>query len=50
MQEKGSSDNYQVNNLKVVIDFANFLGPDTTFYKLNKREQIVSFLNTKIKS
>ena len=50
MQEKGSSDNHQVNNLKVVIDFANFLGPDITFYKLNKREQIVSFLNTKIKS
>lgn len=50
MQEKGSSDNHQVNNLKVVIDFANFLGPDITFYELNKREQIVSFLNTKIKS
>ncbi|HJS64229.1 MAG TPA: hypothetical protein VJ767_05170 [Nitrososphaeraceae archaeon] len=28
MQEKGSSDNHQVNNLKVVIDFANFLGPE----------------------
>ena len=26
MQEKGSSDNHQVNNLKVVIDFANFIG------------------------
>lgn len=50
MQEKGSSENHQVNNLKVVIDFANFLGPDTTFYNINKKEQITSFLNTKIKS
>jgi hypothetical protein len=28
MQEKGSSENHQVNNLKVAIDFANFLGPN----------------------
>jgi hypothetical protein len=33
MQEKGSSDNHQVNNLKVAHDFANFLGPDITFYE-----------------
>jgi integrase len=50
MQEKGSSENHQVNNLKVVIDFANFLGPDITFYNISKREQITAFLNTKIKS
>ena len=50
MQEKGSSENHQVNNLKVVINFANFLGPDITFYNIGKREQITSFLNTKIKS
>ncbi len=50
MQEKGSSENHQVNNLKVVIDFAKFLGPDITFYNISKREQITTFLNTKIKS
>jgi integrase/recombinase XerD len=50
MQEKGSSENHQVNNLKVVINFANFLGPDITFYNISKREQITAFLNTKIKS
>ena len=50
MQEKGSSENHQVNNLKVVIDFANFLGPNITFYNIKKREQIIAFLNTKIKS
>ena len=36
--------------MKVVIDFANFLGPDTTFYNINKKEQITLFLNKKIKS
>jgi CheY-like chemotaxis protein len=50
MQEKGSSENHQVNNLKVVINFANFLGPNITFYNICKKEQITSFLNTKIKS
>ena len=50
MREKGSSENHQVNNLKVVINFANFLGPDISFYNISKKEQITSFLNTKIKS
>jgi hypothetical protein len=50
MREKGSSENHQVNNLKVVINFANFLGQNISFYNLSKKEQITSFLNTKIKS
>ncbi len=50
MQEKGSSENHQVNNLKVVINFANYLGPNISFYNISKKEQITSFLNTKIKS
>lgn len=49
MQEKGSSENHQVNNLKVVMDFAKFLGP-VSFYDVKKREQLISFLNTKIKT
>jgi integrase len=49
MQEKGSSENHQVNNLKVVIDFAKFLGP-TMLYEVENREQVISFLNRKIKS
>ena len=48
MQEKGSSENHQVNNLKVVIYFANFLGPNISFYNISKKEQILSFLKTKI--
>ena len=49
MQEKGSSENHQVNNLKVVIDFAKYIGP-ISFYDINKKEQVTSFLNIKIKT
>jgi integrase/recombinase XerD len=49
MQEKGSSENHQDNNLKVVMDFAKFLG-SISFYDSMKREQVISFLNTKIKA
>jgi integrase/recombinase XerD len=48
MQDKGSSENHQINNLKVIIDFTRFLGPEG-FYNISKKEQITSFLNTKIK-
>jgi hypothetical protein len=49
---KGSdiSENHQNNCLKVVIALANFLGTDTTFYDIKKREQITAFLDTKVKS
>ena len=50
MQEKGSSENHQVNNLKVAIDFANFLDLIISLYDINGKEQITTFLNTKIKS
>src|SRR5918911_470002 len=48
MQYKGSSENHQINNLKVIIDFARFIGSEG-LYSINKKEQIISFLNTKIK-
>ena len=49
---KGSdiSENHQNNCLKVVTALANFLGPDINFYDINKKEQITSFLDTKIKN
>ncbi|MDW0225103.1 MAG: hypothetical protein QOA21_06800, partial [Nitrososphaeraceae archaeon] len=49
MQEKGSSENHQVNNLKVVIDFAKYLG-GVTFYEVKKRDELISFLNKKMKN
>ena len=32
-----------------MIYFGRFLGPDTCFYSLNKKEQVLDFLNTRIK-
>ena len=48
MCEKGSSENHKINNLKVVIDYAKHLG-NVCLYDVNKRSQVTSFLNTKIK-
>ena len=33
-----------------MIDFAKYLDCDTTFYNINKKEMIISFLHTKIKN
>jgi hypothetical protein len=49
MKGNGSSERHQNNNLNVMIEFAIFLGPNITFYDVNKKEQILSFLDTKIK-
>jgi integrase/recombinase XerD len=48
MQDKGSSENHQINNLKVIMDLTRFLGSEG-LYNVCKKEQITSFLNTKIK-
>jgi|Tabmets5t2r1_1033131.scaffolds.fasta_scaffold183019_1 hypothetical protein len=48
MRERGSSEAHQNNNLKVAIAFAKQLGPDITFYQLDRRDQIVAYLDTKV--
>jgi hypothetical protein len=50
MRSNGSSDLHQNNNLKVVLAFGNFIGKDILFYDVNKKEQILEFLNTKVKN
>ena len=50
MKSNGCSEHHQNNNLKVAIAFAKFLGINITFYDINKKEQIIAFLDTKIKS
>ena len=50
MKSIGTSENYQNQNLKAIIVYAKFLGPEIIFYDIQKREQIVTFLDTKIKS
>jgi hypothetical protein len=49
MKNNGSSERHQNNNLNVIIELTNYFGSDTTFYDINKKEQILSFLDTKIK-
>ena len=48
MRSKGSSEHHQQNNdLKDMITFSNFIR--SSFYGINKREQILEFLNQKVK-
>jgi integrase/recombinase XerD len=47
--EIGTSINYQNQNLKQIINFARHLGKEKTFYAIRSRDEIISFLNTKIK-
>jgi integrase/recombinase XerD len=49
LKDIGTSENYQNQNLKQIIGFAKSLGKDKTFYNINNKDEIVSFLNTKIK-
>ena len=42
--------NYQSQNLKAMIVFANFLGPDTSFFDIENKQQIIAFLDTRIKN
>jgi integrase/recombinase XerD len=47
-EEEGSSENHKINNLKVVLDFAKYLG-QKSLHDINRKEQILSYLNGKIK-
>lgn len=50
MKKNGSSEHHQNNNLKVVIAFANFLGKENSFYDIKTKQQVLQFLDTKIKT
>jgi hypothetical protein len=50
MRKNGSSEHHQNNNLKVVIAFANFLGKENSFSDIKTKQQILEFLDTKVKS
>jgi integrase/recombinase XerD len=50
MKANGTSENYQNQNLKAMIVFANFLGPDTNFFDIKSRQQIMAFLDTRIRN
>jgi integrase/recombinase XerD len=48
LKEIETSENDQNQNLKQITVFARFLG-EKTFYNIKMREEIVAFLNTKVK-
>jgi hypothetical protein len=50
MRNNGSSEHHQNNNLKVLIVYGNFIGKDNLFSDITKKDQVLEFLNTKVKS
>jgi integrase/recombinase XerD len=50
LKSNNTSESYQNQNIKALINFAKFLGPNRDFYQLSKREEILAYLNTKVKS
>jgi hypothetical protein len=49
MRDTGASEKHMTNELHIVLSFATFVGPDDCLLDINKREQILSFLNNKQK-
>ena len=49
IKSNGASESHQNNCLKINKN-AIFLGPNVTFYDICRRQQIMQFLDTKIKS
>jgi hypothetical protein len=50
MKRAGTSEKYQNNNLKALIAYSKFLGPSISFYEIENKNQVISFLDTKIKN
>ena len=50
MKRAGTSEKYQNNNLKALIVYSKFLGPSISFYEIENKSQVISFLDTKIKN
>lgn len=50
MRKNGTGERYQNSNLKAIVAYARFLGPDISFYQVHRKEQVTSFLDSKIKN
>ena len=50
MKNNGASDSHTNNSLKINMIFAIFLGLDVTYYDIKRKEQNITFLDTKITS
>jgi integrase/recombinase XerD len=49
MTDNRKSDSYKKNNLKTLVLFSHGLAPNITFYDIQKKEEILEFLNKRIK-
>ena len=50
MKRAGTSERYQNNNLKAIIAYSKFLGPSISLHEIKSKNQIILFLDTKIKN
>jgi hypothetical protein len=50
MKKIGTSERYQNNNLKAMIAYSKFLGPENSLCQIKSKSEIISFLDTKIKN
>ena len=50
MKNNGASESHTNNSLKTNMAFAKFLSLDVTFYDVQRKEEVIAFLDTKIKS
>ncbi len=50
LRSVNTSESYQNQNLKALINIAKFFGKNLDFIQISKREEILSFLDTKIKN
>ena len=50
MRKNGLSDSHINNTLKANMLFSEFLGRDVSFYDVKSKEQIINFLDSKMKN
>jgi hypothetical protein len=50
MKRADTSERYQNNNLKALTAYSKFLGPSISFFEIENKSQIITFLDTKIKN
>ena len=49
LKANGTSERHQMNSLKAVSAYGHYLGANTTFLMVKRKEQILAFLNTREK-
>jgi integrase/recombinase XerD len=50
MKYNGASERHMNNNLKAIMGFSNFIGRDVSLLNVRQKEQLIAFLDTKIKT